>query len=127
MKALLLDAGPLIAVDRGDRTVLTRVDEAKQGGFTPRTSAIVIAQAWRDPRGRQAALARLLGDVDVVPVDERRARAAGILLGRAGTSDAVDASLVILAETGDRILTSDPDDMRRLAAAAGVSVGVVEV
>ena len=127
MTALLLDAGPLIAIDRGDRETADGVGRAAERGLTLRTSAIVISQAWRDPRGRQAALARLLRTVDVVPVDERRAREAGVLLGRSRTSDAVDASLVLLAEIGDFILTSDPDDMRRLAAAAGVKVGVVEV
>ena len=88
MTALLLDAGPLIAIDRGDRETADGVGRAAERGLTLRTSAIVIAQAWRDP---------------------------------------VDASLVLLAEVGDFILTSDPDDMRRLAAAAGVNVGVVEV
>lgn len=107
--------------------MLARLRKARQDGFTLRTSAIVIAQVWRDPRGRHAELARLLRVVDVVPVDERRAREAGVLLGRSRTSDPVDASLVLLAQTRDRILTSDPDDMRRLAAAAGVKVGVVEV
>ena len=127
MNTLLLDAGPLIAIDRGEGTVLAQVRQARQDGFTLRTSAIVIAQVWRDPRGRQAALARLLRTVDVVPVDERLARDAGVLLGRAGTSDPVDASLVLLAEAGDRILTSDPDDLRHLADAAGLRVAVVEV
>ena len=54
-------------------------------------------------------------------------RDAGVLLGRAGTSDPVDASLVLLAEGGDRILTSDPDDLRHLADASGLRVAVVEV
>ena len=93
-----MDAGPLIAFDRDRADMRTRLDTAIADGFTLRTSAIVIAQVWRDPRGRQAALARLLRTVDVVPVDERRARDAGVLLGRAGTSDPVDASLVLLAE-----------------------------
>lgn len=33
-------------------------------------------------------------------------------------SDPVDAAVVLLAESGDRIATSDPDDIRRLADAA---------
>ena len=39
----------------------------------------------------------------------------------------MDASLVLLAETGDLILTSDPGDLRRLTDAAGRRVAVVEV
>ena len=84
MNTLLLDAGPLIAIDRGDTAMRAQIQKALRDGVTLRTSAIVIAQVWRDPRGRQAALARLLRTVDVVPVDERRARDAGVLLGRAG-------------------------------------------
>jgi hypothetical protein len=36
-----------------------------------------------------------------------------------GTADSIDACVVLLAEPGDRILTSDPDDLTRLAVAAG--------
>lgn len=34
------------------------------------------------------------------------------------TADPIDASVVLLAQPGDRILTSDPDDIIRLAVAA---------
>jgi len=34
-------------------------------------------------------------------------------------SDAVDATVVLLAEPGDRIMTIDPVDITRLADAAG--------
>ena len=40
------------------------------------------------------------------------------LLQRSGTSDPIDATVVLLAEPGDRILTSDPEDLRSLADAA---------
>jgi hypothetical protein len=36
----------------------------------------------------------------------------------AGTADAIDATVVLLSAPGDRILTSDPGDLARLAAAA---------
>jgi DNA-binding transcriptional MocR family regulator len=45
-------------------------------------------------------------------------RDAGVLLATAGTPDAVDATVVLLAAPGDRILTSDPGDVARLAEAA---------
>ena len=41
------------------------------------------------------------------------------LQGQAGTSDPVDATVVLLAGPGDRILTSDPGGIARLAAATG--------
>jgi len=40
------------------------------------------------------------------------------LLGLTGTADPIDATVVLLADPGDRILTSDPDDLTALAAAA---------
>jgi hypothetical protein len=47
-----------------------------------------------------------------------RSADAGDLLAAAGTADPIDATVVLLAAPGDRILTSDPDDLARLAAAA---------
>jgi DNA-binding transcriptional MocR family regulator len=64
-------------------------------------------------------LARLLRAIDVRAVTTEDGRAAGVLLGVAGTTDAIDATVVLLAAPGDRILTSDPGDLSHLAAAAG--------
>lgn len=89
------------------------------------SSAIVVAQVWRAPRGRQALLAPLLRGVDVRPVDDEAGRVAGVLVGRAGTTDPIDAALVLVAHSGDRILTSDPRDIRLLLNAAGRSVAVI--
>ena len=36
-----------------------------------------------------------------------------------------DATVVLVAESGDHILTSDPGDLRRLANTAGARVAVV--
>jgi hypothetical protein len=80
---------------------------------------MVVAQVWRDRHGRQVNLARLLRAVDVRAVSQRDGCEAGALLGAAGTSDPVDATVVLLATPGDRILTSDTGDIARLAAAAG--------
>ena len=66
----MLDAGAFVAVDRSDRSMIARLRVAQQHGIELRTSAIVIAQVWRDPEGRQAGLARLLRAVDVRPIDE---------------------------------------------------------
>jgi hypothetical protein len=85
---------------------------------------VVISQVWRDPTGRQANLARLLESVDVKAVDEQLGREAGLLLGRAGAQDAVDAGVVTVSRTGDRILTSDPDGIARLVAASRRTVFV---
>jgi hypothetical protein len=79
---------------------------------------MVVAQVWRDRHGRQAQLAQLLRAVDVRAVDHQDGRDAGGLQAAAGTADPIDATVVLLAQAGDRILTSDPDDISRLAAAA---------
>lgn len=118
MSAVILDAGALVAVDRGDRAMIARLRASQQHGLELRSNAMVVAQVWRDPHGRQATLARLLRAVDVGAVSEQDGRDAGVLQAEAGTSDAIDATVVLLAAPGDRILTSDPRDLTRLAGAA---------
>jgi len=125
MSALVLDAGAFVAVDRNDRTMIARLRIAQRGNVALRTNAIVVSQVWRDPLGRQAQLARLLGGVDVRTVDERLGREAGVLIGQARTHDPIDATVVLVAEHGDRIITSDPDDIKHLATAAGKRVAVI--
>ena len=118
MSALVLDAGALVAVDRDDRAMIARLRVAEKAGLELRSNAMVVAQVWRDRLGRQVNLARLLRAVDVRAVRHEDGRAAGVLLAAAGTADAIDATVVLLAAPGDRIVTSDPDDLTRLAAAA---------
>jgi hypothetical protein len=118
VSALILDAGALVAVDRDNRAMIARLRAAQQHGLELRTNAMVVAQVWRDRHGRQANLARLLKAVDIRAVSERDGREAGVLRAMAGTADAMDATVVLLAVPGDRILTSDPGDITLLAAAA---------
>ena len=125
MTALVLDAGALVAVDRGDRPMMARLAVARQHGLELRSNAMVVAQVWRDRQGRQASLARLLCAVDVRAISHEDGRQAGVLLGQAGTTDPVDATVVLLARPGDRILTSDPDDLTRLASAPCNSAVIV--
>ena len=125
MSALVLDAGAFVAVDREERTMMARLRVAQQAGLELRSTGVVITQVWRDASGRQANLARLLRSVDVKAVDEHLGREAGLLLGRAGTQDAVDATVVAASQTGDRILTGDTKDITRLVEASGRSILVV--
>jgi hypothetical protein len=119
VSALILDAGALVAVDRDDRAMVARLRASQQLGLELRTNAMVVAQVWRDRQGRQVSLARLLQAVDVRPVSHQDGRQAGTLLSAAGTADPIGATVVLLAERGDRILTGDPGDLARLAEAAG--------
>jgi hypothetical protein len=125
VSALVLDAGAFVAVDRGDRAMVARLRMAQQTGMELRTTGVVVSQVWRDPGGRQANLARLLKSVDVKAVDDRLGKEAGVLLGRAGTEDAVDASVVAVSTTGDRILTGDVGDIQPLVSVSGRSIVVV--
>lgn len=124
---LVLDAGALVALERGDREMWTRLKAERRTGEAPVTHGGVIAQVWRGGRDQQAPLARALVGVDVVPLDDELGRRAGVLLGRAGTADAVDAAVALLAADDDRVVTSDPEDLRRLVAANGRHVDVIAV
>lgn len=57
--------------------------------------------------------------------DDRMGRAAGALLGVAGTSDVIDAAVVLLASDGDDIITSDADDMTRLASTMDLHIEIL--
>jgi hypothetical protein len=119
VSALILDSGALVAVDRDDRAMVARLRAAQRHGLELRSNAMVIAQVWRDRHGRQANLSRLLRAVDVRAVTPQDGRDAGALQAAAGTADPIDATVVLLAAPGDRILTSDVGDLTRLAEAAG--------
>lgn len=106
-----------MATERGDRRMTGLLVRALATKTTISVPATVIAQVWRGG-ARQARLARLLADpaVEVVPLDSDRARAAGVLCGHARTSDVVDASVVLCAREhgGAAIVTSDPEDLKKL-------------
>jgi hypothetical protein len=124
---LVLDAGAFFAVERGEREVIALIKRERLSGRSPITHGGVVAQVWRGGRGRQAEVARLLYGVDISPLDDELGRRAGVLIGRTGTSDAIDAALVCLTYDGDVVLTSDLEDLRRLAASSGTHVELVPV
>jgi hypothetical protein len=115
---LVLDAGALIALDRDDRPMWVRLKRAQSLGEIPVTNAAVLGQVWRGGP-RQARLSQALPGIDVRSIDDQLGKAAGELLGATGQSDLVDATLVLLAQDGDNIVTSDLDDLRPLATASG--------
>jgi hypothetical protein len=123
---LILDAGALLAVERQDRDLIALVKGELRLGRAPVTHGGVIGQVWRGG-ARQARLAAFLHGVHVAPVDDDLGRRSGVLLARARRSDVIDAAVVLLAEDGDSIFTSDPNDLRRLAESAGVHVDLVAV
>jgi hypothetical protein len=52
-------------------------------------------------------------------------RDAGALLAKARTDDPIDATVVLVARSGDRILTSDPENIDRLASSSGKRLAIV--
>lgn len=113
---MTLDAGPLIQLDRGDRRVVVLLARANQTARPVIVPGSALAQAIRDP-ARQARLARLLRQpmTSAVPLDRVDATQVGRLLAASGTSDIADAHVVVCARRSQtRVVTSDPDDLRRL-------------
>jgi predicted nucleic acid-binding protein len=122
---VILDAGAFLAAERNDRELMALVQAAYDEGEDLKTHPMVVAQVWRGGRGRQAMLARLLSSVEVLPIDDGIGRRCGELLGKAGTSDPIDAAVVLIAGEGEVILTSDDEDLKKLARAHKVRVRIV--
>lgn len=122
---IILDAGAFVAVERGDRDLVAIIKRERLADRVPVTHGGVVGQVWRGGTGRQTNLARLLAGVDVEPLDDALGRRAGVLLGAAGTSDVIDAAVVLLARDGDEIHTSDPGDLTTLANTAGLHIELV--
>lgn len=116
-RSLTLDAGALIALERGNHRVMALLKTATQFALTISASAGVLAQLWR-ASARQATIARILKDelVQVPPLDRKAALQIGSLLASRGSSDVVDAHVALLAlATGSIVITSDPHDIRVFA------------
>jgi hypothetical protein len=122
---LVLDSGAFVALERNDRALWRRLKAAQLVGEVAVSHGGVVGQVWRGRGSRQALLAKALAGIDVRALDESLGRAAGELLARARKFDVVDAALVLLAEDGDVVLTSDPGDLKALAAASGRHVELV--
>jgi hypothetical protein len=122
---LVFDTGALIALERNDRAMWQRLKLALQAREAPLSHGGIVGQAWRGRGPRQALLARALDVLDIRRLDAMLGRAAGELLARAKQDDVIDAALVLLASDGDRIITSDPEDLAPLARAADLDVELV--
>ena len=117
MSGITFDAGGLIALDRNDRRVLALLARATERGTRITIPATALAQAIRNP-ARQARLSRLIrqSGTDLVALNGPDATAVGLLLARSATADIVDAHVVLCAQrAGQAVVTSDADDLRRIA------------
>ena len=126
MRAVVYDAAVLVAADRNERRAWAEHKVRLELGVIPLVPAPVVAQVSRSPR--QAQLRRFLTGCVVVPLGETEAHQAGRLLGIAKTADVVDAVVVTTAVHQEAtILTSDPQDIKRLVRASGREVAVVAI
>ncbi len=119
MSGITYDTGALLAAERNVRRVWLAHRTLLSAGLMPVVPAPVLAEAWRGGGPRQANLARFLRGCRVEAMDERRARAVGVLSARSGHQDIVDVAVVEgAARRRDRVITSDPGDITLLAAVA---------
>ncbi|MFD7160680.1 hypothetical protein ACFV9C_39270 [Kribbella sp. NPDC059898] len=116
-KALVLDSGALIAVERRSVRIQQLLVAARARDASVVIPAPVVAQVVREG-GRQANLRRFLADsaLRFESLDYAAALEIGALLGRSGTADVVDACVAICAQHLGHcpVVTSDPGDLRKL-------------
>jgi hypothetical protein len=125
-RALVLDAGALIAFERFEDQIDAFLDEAIATGEEIVIPTSAFAQVWRGG-SRSARLARLMAGSWCDALDEARAREVGERLGRRDQTDVADAHVVCCAlERDAELITSDPDHMEALID-AGESLVFVSV
>jgi predicted nucleic acid-binding protein len=109
---LVLDAEGLVKLASGN-------PDARQAKGAVVTAASTLTEVLRGGP-RDAPVHRILGKLEVVPIDSATARFAGELLGRTGLSGhrcALDALVAVVALAQARpvvLLTSDTKDLARL-------------
>ena len=124
MAGVTLDAGALILADRNDRRFWKWWAEATNVRKT--IPAIVVAQVWRGPGS--ARLAIVIKGSWIEASGLRRAKLVGELCGRSRVYDVVDVAVVESASRrGDDIITTDPDDIRRIVGATRGVGKVVDI
>lgn len=114
MVGLTLDAGALVAYERGQERIRRILEVSYERGFVPTIPVVALAEVWRGD-AKDARVARLLKACSVESLDERTARQAGSLRRATPDAGAIDACIAVgVRRRGDAIATSDPSDMRAL-------------
>jgi len=120
------DTGALLAAERNQRTLWALHRRALERGVRPTVPAGVLGQAWRG--GPQAELSRLLKGCRIETLDETRSRAAGQACACTGSSDVIDATVVVGAiARADLVVTSDPDDIAHIADGLNTRLDILTV
>jgi hypothetical protein len=123
---LVLDAGGVSAIADGNGVARAALERARREGWLVVIPAPVLTEVHTGRRDH-ARIDLVINAVDMlVPTGADRARQAGEVRSRSGVLDVVDAIVVAeaVAMLPAVILTSDPDDIRRLIDAAGASARI---
>jgi hypothetical protein len=75
----ILDAGALLAVERGGRDLAARIKREWLAGSPASTHGGVVGQVWRRGSGRQVPLARVIEFVTVHGLDAGLGKRAGVM------------------------------------------------
>jgi len=112
--SFVYDAGVFVAAERNDREVWADHRARLELGLMARTTAPVVAQVSRS--ARQVQLRRMLRGCEIAGFGPDDSHEVGALVGKASTSDVVDAHLAIVASRRQAtVITSDIEDLRHLA------------
>ena len=111
---MILDAGVFYLAEQNPRRLAALLQELPESEFA--TNEGVMAQVWRDPT-RQVLISRMLSGLDVEVEPLTNGQAIGVLLGRTETTDVIDASIAVMAQSRQQpVLTTDPGDLTILGA-----------
>lgn len=117
--ALVLDADGLAKLAAGNSRAVSFVIDAHDSRARVIVAASTLTEVLRGGP-RDSPVHRVLRRIEISPIDETKARAAGELLGRVGLSGhghALDALVAVVALAQPRpvvLLTSDTKEMERL-------------
>jgi len=115
---LTLDTGALIQLEKRNRRTIELLKTALDDGIPLRIPAAAVAEFWHGSHGRGV---EGLIEVATIAVTRHLAQRAGEALAAIGKTrrgpSIVDAIVAAVAHAhGDAVLTTDPDDLRALAA-----------
>jgi predicted nucleic acid-binding protein len=114
MQSVTFDTAALIALERGDKRMRTVWKAATEDRMRITAPVAVIGEWWR---GRTDLREQILTALDIEPMTQELAQAAGEALAAVRGSTLVDAIVMVsAARRGDIVYTSDIEDLERLRA-----------
>jgi hypothetical protein len=126
MSGIAYDTGALLAGERRHRGLWALHEQSLAGEVRPIVPVVVLTQAWRGTP--HANLSRLLRGCRVTPDTEDLGKAAGAICGRTGTSDVINALVVVTAlRQHALVVTSNPDDLQHLASSLHSKLAIYAV